>query len=70
MVPWVLAQWEEYHTGVMMYGTKYYGVLEANYRWGRAAPISTGPATHALDAAAAHVRVELLRVTRARTLHA
>ncbi|KAF5843458.1 CDP-Ethanolamine:DAG ethanolamine phosphotransferase [Dunaliella salina] len=31
MVPWVLAQWEEYHSGIMMYGTKYYGVLEANY---------------------------------------
>lgn len=31
LVPWVLAQWEEYHTGVMMYGTRLYGVLEANY---------------------------------------
>jgi len=31
MVPWVLAQWEEYHTGIMMYGTRFYGVLEANY---------------------------------------
>jgi hypothetical protein len=30
-VPWVLAQWEEYFTGVMMYGTRLYGVLEANY---------------------------------------
>lgn len=31
MVPWMLAQWEEYHTGIMMYGNKWYGVLEANY---------------------------------------
>lgn len=31
LAPWLLAQWEEYHTGVMMYGTRYYGVMEANY---------------------------------------
>uniref|UniRef100_A0A7R9VBS8 CDP-alcohol phosphatidyltransferase n=1 Tax=Chlamydomonas euryale TaxID=1486919 RepID=A0A7R9VBS8_9CHLO len=31
LFPWILAQWEEYHTGVMMYGTRLYGVLEANY---------------------------------------
>jgi phosphatidylglycerophosphate synthase len=30
-LPWVLAQWEEYHTGIMLYGNDYYGVLEANY---------------------------------------
>lgn len=28
---WVAAQWEEYHTGVMLYGNDYWGVLEANY---------------------------------------
>jgi ethanolaminephosphotransferase len=28
---WVAAQWEEYHTGVMLYGNEYWGVLEANY---------------------------------------
>ncbi|GAX76340.1 hypothetical protein CEUSTIGMA_g3786.t1 [Chlamydomonas eustigma] len=31
LAPWMLAQWEEYHTGVMVYGTRFYGVLEANY---------------------------------------
>jgi ethanolaminephosphotransferase len=31
MFTWILAQWEEYHTGVMSYGNSYYGVLEANY---------------------------------------
>mmetsp|Transcript_6585 Transcript_6585/g.17056 ORF Transcript_6585/g.17056 Transcript_6585/m.17056 type:complete len:382 (+) Transcript_6585:531-1676(+) len=30
-VPWLLAQWEEYHTGVMLYGNGYWGVLEINY---------------------------------------
>jgi ethanolaminephosphotransferase len=31
MVPFLLAHWEEYHTGVMLYGNSYYGVTEANY---------------------------------------
>jgi ethanolaminephosphotransferase len=31
MGPWALAHWEEYHSGVMNYGTGYWGVLEANY---------------------------------------
>lgn len=31
MVTWVLAQWEEYHTGMMLYGNGYFGVIEANY---------------------------------------
>ena len=28
MVPWVAAQWEEYHTGLMLYGNGYYGITE------------------------------------------
>jgi len=28
---WVLAQWEEYHTSIMLYGNEFYGVLECNY---------------------------------------
>lgn len=36
MMPWIMAQWEEYHTGVMMYGTKYYGVLEVgSFSWSK-----------------------------------
>jgi ethanolaminephosphotransferase len=31
MFTWILAQWEEYHTSIMLYGNSYYGVLEANY---------------------------------------
>ncbi len=31
MFTWVLAQWEEYHTGLMLYGNSFYGVLECNY---------------------------------------
>eukprot|EP00887_Chlorella_sp_A99_P008007 scaffold12.g8007.t1 len=31
MLPWVLAHWEEYHTGTMVYGNGYIGVTEANY---------------------------------------
>lgn len=31
MFTWILAQWEEYHTGIMLYGNSFYGVLEANY---------------------------------------
>ncbi|CAD7701202.1 unnamed protein product [Ostreobium quekettii] len=32
MTPWVLAQWEEYHTGMMLYSVSgLWGVLEANY---------------------------------------
>jgi len=30
-LPWLLAQWEEYHTGVMLYGNPYFGVMEGNY---------------------------------------
>uniref|UniRef100_A0A061QV84 Ethanolaminephosphotransferase n=2 Tax=Tetraselmis sp. GSL018 TaxID=582737 RepID=A0A061QV84_9CHLO len=30
-VPWLLAQWEEYHTGLMLYGNGWWGVLEINY---------------------------------------
>ena len=30
-VPWWLAHWEEYHTGVMLYGNGLWGVTEANY---------------------------------------
>ncbi|MEW5306169.1 MAG: hypothetical protein WDW36_008656 [Sanguina aurantia] len=28
---WVFGHWEEYHTGVLMYGNTWFGVLEANY---------------------------------------
>ncbi|KAL3137923.1 hypothetical protein ABBQ38_005170 [Trebouxia sp. C0009 RCD-2024] len=31
MIPWQLAHWEEYHTGMLFYGTKYWGITEANY---------------------------------------
>lgn len=31
MFIWILAQWEEYHTSLMLYGNEYYGVLECNY---------------------------------------
>lgn len=31
MAPWILAHWEEYHTGVMVYGNGLWGVTEANY---------------------------------------
>lgn len=31
MFTWILAQWEEYHTSLMLYGNEYYGVLECNY---------------------------------------
>ncbi len=31
MGPWAAAHWEEYHTGVMLYGNGYWGVTEANY---------------------------------------
>lgn len=31
MGPWVLAHWEEYHSGIMLYGNEYWGVTEANY---------------------------------------
>ena len=31
MGPWVLAHWEEYHSGIMLYGNGYWGVTEANY---------------------------------------
>lgn len=30
-IPWNLAHWEEYHTGVMQYGGGLWGVTEANY---------------------------------------
>lgn len=30
-VPWWMAHWEEYHTGVMLYGSGLWGVTEANY---------------------------------------
>lgn len=30
-VPWWMAHWEEYHTGVMSYGNGLWGVTEANY---------------------------------------
>lgn len=30
---WSLAQWVEYHTGHMLYGNAYYGIMEATYRW-------------------------------------
>lgn len=30
-LPWLSSHWEEYHTGVLMYGDGYFGVLEANY---------------------------------------
>lgn len=30
-VPWWMAHWEEYHTGVMVYGAGFWGVTEANY---------------------------------------
>lgn len=30
-IPWWLAHWEEYHTGVMLYGNGLWGVTEANY---------------------------------------
>lgn len=28
---WIFAQWVEYHTGHMLYGNDYYGILEATY---------------------------------------
>ncbi|KAK9831091.1 hypothetical protein WJX74_003232 [Apatococcus lobatus] len=31
MGPWLLAHWEEYHTGTMTYGTSTWGLTEANY---------------------------------------
>ena len=31
MLTWMLAQWEEYHTSIMLYGNSFLGVLEANY---------------------------------------
>ena len=31
MLPWILAHWEEYHTGVLRYGSGWFGVMEANY---------------------------------------
>lgn len=31
MFIWICAQWEEYHTGIMLYGNQYFGVLECNY---------------------------------------
>ena len=31
MGPWMLAHWEEYHSGIMLYGNGYWGVTEANY---------------------------------------
>lgn len=31
MFVWICAQWEEYHTGMMLYGNEYFGVLECNY---------------------------------------
>lgn len=31
MGPWLLAHWEEYHSGIMLYGNGYWGVTEANY---------------------------------------
>uniref|UniRef100_A0A7R9YWU4 CDP-Ethanolamine:DAG ethanolamine phosphotransferase n=1 Tax=Chlamydomonas euryale TaxID=1486919 RepID=A0A7R9YWU4_9CHLO len=31
MLPWILAHWEEYHTGNLNYGNGYFGVLESNY---------------------------------------
>ena len=30
-IPWLMAHWEEYHTGVMSYGNGLWGVTEANY---------------------------------------
>lgn len=30
-IPWWMAHWEEYHTGVMVYGSGLWGVTEANY---------------------------------------
>lgn len=31
MIPWVAAQWEEYHTGLMLYGNGYYGITEVRH---------------------------------------
>ncbi|GAX81325.1 hypothetical protein CEUSTIGMA_g8756.t1 [Chlamydomonas eustigma] len=31
MLPWILAHWEEYHTGLLQYGNGWFGVMEANY---------------------------------------
>ncbi|KAG2422683.1 hypothetical protein HXX76_015847 [Chlamydomonas incerta] len=30
-LPWWVSHWEEYHTGVLMYGDGNFGILEANY---------------------------------------
>ncbi|GIL51970.1 hypothetical protein Vafri_7936 [Volvox africanus] len=30
-LPWMVSHWEEYHTGVLMYGDGHFGILEANY---------------------------------------
>nr|BAU37044.1 ethanolaminephosphotransferase [Chlamydomonas asymmetrica] len=30
-LPWLVSHYEEYHTGVLMYGDGFFGILEANY---------------------------------------
>lgn len=30
-LPWLISHWEEYHTGVLMYGDGFFGIMEANY---------------------------------------
>nr|BAU37047.1 ethanolaminephosphotransferase [Chlamydomonas sphaeroides] len=30
-LPWIVSHWEEYHTGILMYGDGWFGILEANY---------------------------------------
>ncbi|KAG2485052.1 hypothetical protein HYH03_016150 [Edaphochlamys debaryana] len=30
-LPWLISHWEEYHTGILMYGDGWFGILEANY---------------------------------------
>ncbi|GLC46650.1 hypothetical protein PLESTB_001550600 [Pleodorina starrii] len=30
-LPWMVSHWEEYHTGILMYGDGNFGILEANY---------------------------------------
>ncbi len=56
MGPWLAAHWEEYHTGVMLYGNGYWGVTEANY---------VMVAVHLFTAAAGPGARALLRCQRA-----
>lgn len=59
MGPWMLAHWEEYHSGIMLYGNGYWGVTEANYLM---------IALHFFTAAVGPGAAELLNAVQIRTL--